>query len=172
MAAIESEVLLPLKLYQYYVVDVESQAALFGPAWSSTLSTSVEVDSNLASLPEHELVAAFARLCLPENYDHLAGRFSITVNIPAALSFVSVWTGQSMGAETVVEAVAAFSKLLDIVNVARYELYNSDVKAILDNSRNRVRYTRLDADGPKFGPITARSVEPIRSPSIFLIISL
>ena len=158
MAAIESDVLLPLKLYQYYVVEVESQAALFGPAWSSTLSTTVEVDSNLASLPEHDLVGAFARLCLPKDWDHLAGRYSITVNIPAALSFVSVWTGQSMGADTVAQAVSSFSKLLDIVNVARYELFNSDIKAILDNSRNRIRYTRLDADGPKLGPITAKSV--------------
>ena len=158
MTAIETEILLPLKLYQYYVLDVDSQVALFGPAWSSTLSTTIEIDTPLANLPDDQLISAFARYCLAKDWENLAGRFSITINIPAALSFVSVWTGQSMGSETVVEATKAFSKLIDIVNVARYELYNDDLKAILDNTRNRIRYTRLDADGPKFGPITTKFV--------------
>ncbi|KAG6844634.1 hypothetical protein H0H87_005291 [Tephrocybe sp. NHM501043] len=56
----------------------------------------------------------------------------------------------------------AWVKVVDVINVPLYEEWKEDTKVAIDNIRNRVRYTRLDAHGPKLGEITESNplVEP------------
>lgn len=154
MGKLADSTLPSLKLYEYYVVNVEAQAYLFEHAWIAKSKGDLR-GVQLEGLGDKQLAEAFAQLCLPEGWEHLAGRFGIAPDISCAVSFVSVWTGKNPG-EDVTAAVKAFRTLLDIINVPRYELYNADLSAILDNTRSRIRYTRLDEDGPKHGPVTAK----------------
>lgn len=161
MDAITRDVLPSLKLYEYYVIDVNSEVAAFSSTWSNAPSSSSSSPSEpltaLTSLAPKDLVHEFATRCLPKNWDLLGTRFHAKVDQPAAISFVASLTGKRPSASTADEAVQAFINVLNTVNLPRYEQYDGDLATIISNTKNRVRYTRLDADGPKMGPITAKS---------------
>ncbi|KAJ3567348.1 hypothetical protein NP233_g6419 [Leucocoprinus birnbaumii] len=54
-----------------------------------------------------------------------------------------------------IEALAdAWVRVVDVINVPLYQEWEDDTKVALENIRNRVKYTRLDAHGPKLGEIT------------------
>ncbi|KAG6831110.1 hypothetical protein H0H92_012787 [Tricholoma furcatifolium] len=48
----------------------------------------------------------------------------------------------------------AWVKVAEVVNVPLYEEWKEDTRVAIENMKNRVRYTRLDAHGPKMGEIT------------------
>lgn len=162
MSAISTSLLPSLKLYEYYVVDVAKESKAFEAAWSasSPLSSAdgIHVDSDVKALSGKALGSAFADACLPRSWSHLGSRFQPSVTVPAAVAFVSTLLDKSPDATSAGEATTTFRALVDLVNLPRYELFNSDLAAILDNTRNRIQYTRLDAHGPRFGPVTPKSV--------------
>lgn len=151
------EILPSLKLYEFYVLDVKAQVAAFSAAWPKATSASPSSStSDLTSLSSKDLADTFAIQCLPPNWDQLGARFHAQVDVKAAVSFVASLTGSKPSAESLDAAVKAYTKVLDEINLPRYKQFDEDTKAIIDNTKNRARYTRIDADGPKFGPITAK----------------
>ncbi|RUS12452.1 hypothetical protein BC937DRAFT_87853 [Endogone sp. FLAS-F59071] len=58
--------------------------------------------------------------------------------------------------ERVEELCKAYQALLDELNLPFYKYYDDDVKAIMDNIRNRVEYQRLAEHGPKLGEISEK----------------
>lgn len=154
IATLEKEILPPLKLYEYYVIDVLSSATAFHKAWTAAKPAATKAQTNgsdFAALPDKELAAAFAKLCLSDKWDHLGERNGITVDLARAVEFV-----QKLGVKDAEDATARFAKILDIVNLPRYELWDEDHKAIIENTKNRLKYTRMAEDGPKMGEITPK----------------
>ena len=150
-----NEILPALKLYEYYVLDVKAQVAALASAWPKAKSTSPSsAHKDLATLSPKDLADTFAIQCLPLGWDNLGARFHASADVNAAVAFVSSLTGKTPGPETLDEAVSAYTKVLDTVNLPRYEQFDDDLKAIISNTKNRARYTRIDDDGPKVGPIT------------------
>lgn len=168
MTVLKNDILPPLKLYEFYAINVEEEAAKFSKTWSNIASTSngtissslppLEIKVDLKTLSDKELAEDFAQLCLPKHWQDLGGRYHVKANMQGSVSFISTLFGLAPSKESAVEATTAFKKMLDIVNVDRYKLYDEDLKAIIDNTNNRIRYTRLDPDGPKLGPITLKLV--------------
>ncbi|KAH7097576.1 glycoside hydrolase family 13 protein [Auriculariales sp. MPI-PUGE-AT-0066] len=47
-------------------------------------------------------------------------------------------------------------QIANVINVPLYEEWNTDTDIALNQVRDRAKYNRLDENGPKFGPITAK----------------
>jgi len=54
------------------------------------------------------------------------------------------------------EIIAQATQLLDALNVEPYRRYDDLLRRILANVSNRLRYERLDKDGPQKGPISGQ----------------
>lgn len=157
MEVITREVLPSLKLYEYYVIDVKAQSEAFVEAWGkASASASIEGEKDLKSLGPKDLAETFAAQCLSADWNQLGPRFHTQVKQTEAVAFIGKLTGSQPGSDTLEKAVSELKRILDIVNVPRYEQYDQDLEAIVSNTRNRVKYTRIDEHGPKFGPITAK----------------
>ena len=137
------------------MIDVPTCVAAFTKAWKPAKAAAPPATNgaDIASLPDKELAVAFAKYCLPEKWDHLGARKGIKVDTARAVEFV-----QRLGPKDAAAAMATLSKILDVVNVPRYELWDEDHKAIVQNTRNRLKYTRMADDGPKMGEITPKYV--------------
>ena len=53
-------------------------------------------------------------------------------------------------------AEAGIKDILNELNLPFYREYDADTSTILDQVKGRLQYTRLDANGPKLGPITQK----------------
>ncbi len=157
MDHITAKLLPSLKLYEYYVLDVAAQAAAFRKQWVATTQKPGAADKTAYNLADKALADKFAAEALPDKWNELSGRFGAQVDQKKAVEFVAAHFKLAPGAETAEQAGKEFSHILDVCNVPQYELYDADLKAIIDNTRNRVRYTRIDEDGPQKGPITNES---------------
>lgn len=155
-----SQTLLPsLKLYEYYAIDVATELEKFTSTWTASESSKDQTKGNsIDSGSDKALATAFAKACLPENWTDLGSRFGVKVDQKQAVRFVAKLLKREISEQSKDDAVKTFKRILDIVNLPRYQLYDDDIKAILENTRSRIRYTRLDDDGPKLGPVTPKSV--------------
>lgn len=157
MDVVKNELLPSLKLYEFYVIDVKGQSEAFAAKWSSAKASTANGHANgrtLTALAPKELAETFAKRCLTDDYNQLGPRYHAQVRHAEATAFIAELTGLTPSSDTAEEARKALAKILDIVNVPLYELYDQDLKIILDNTRNRAKFTRLDDHGPKYGPIT------------------
>lgn len=154
-----ADTLLPsLKLYEYYVIDAKREMERFEGAWSAKSFSAVDAPkSSLLGLSDKDLGIAFADACLPATWKQLGGRFQTVVDSKVAVAFVASLSSGEISPKT---ASATFQRLIDLVNLPRYEEYDSDLATIISNTKNRIKYTRLDEHGPRMGPITATYVPP------------
>ncbi|BGP12177.1 hypothetical protein JCM10213_004743 [Rhodosporidiobolus nylandii] len=164
MHHIEHTLLPSLKLWEFYALDVEGLKGEFAAAWKEGKAAQANGAKkggaeDLASLPIEQRAQRFAEAALPENWHHLGERFHARLVLPGAVSFIRSYL-PSASAE---EATEEVGRLLDVLNVERYRVWDEDRKAILENTRGRVRYTRLEKGGPEKGEITKGSplVEPL-----------
>ena len=157
MDHITGKLLPSLKLYEYYVIDVATEAAAFRKQWESTTAKPATADTTAHNLADKELASKFADEALTPKWNELSSRFGAKVDQAKAVAFVAAHFKFAPGAGSAAAAEKEFRHILDVCNVPQYELFDEDRKAIIDNTRNRVRYTRLDEDGPNKGPITSES---------------
>ena len=66
-------------------------------------------------------------------------------------------TGGPTNSEATEQASHTITEILNRVNVGFYDEYNDDVATIRRQLHDRIRYLRLDGDGPKLGPISKRN---------------
>lgn len=159
MEHVENKVLPSLRLYEFYALDVAGQKARFREAWAAASSKGAAApqgQEDLTSLSIEDLSLRFAELCLPPTWNKLGKRHHAQLDLPKAIGFVAQHVSLTPGAETADQAADQVAKMLDVLNVDRYREFDEDKKAILDNTRNRVKYTRIDEHGPRVGPITEK----------------
>ncbi|GAA5998308.1 hypothetical protein JCM5350_002093 [Sporobolomyces pararoseus] len=156
MDHIENTLLPSLKLYEFYVLDVATHKKEFQAAWSKA-KTSSKGDSPVASKSIEEQAQAYAAECLSENWANLGKRFHATPDYSKAVNFVSSLLNVTPSSDSAQQATELFAKLEDVLNVQRYQQFDEDKKAILDNTSGRIKYTRLEEHGPKKGEITAKN---------------
>lgn len=149
------DVISDIRLWEYYVLDVERDAEAGVAAW-----TSGNVDRDLLKLPVGtiEEQAAFLRSGLSDT-DRLGERFRRKVRPEVGAAFIAAVVGKLDSAtdEQKAEARAKLVSGLDVVNVSYYKEYDAESAVILDQLFNRIKYCRLDDHGPKMGPIGADS---------------
>ena len=157
MTVLEKELLPELQLWQYYVIDTKAAKQNFAEAWVTGSDESIQ--RSHASQPQLE--AAFRRECLTDDAFVLGNRYQTKVTMSRAVPFVARMTGLACGSESLDQAKEIFQRLVDAANLPQYKLFDEDLTAILENTKNRLRYTRLDPHGPRYGEINAKSVLPL-----------
>lgn len=149
------EVLSEIRLWEYYVVDVDRDADAGVKAWSEG-----RVDEASLKLPTGtvEEQAAFLRAGL-DGMNHLGERFRRKLKPEAGAAYITAVLGKFESADEAkkADARAKLTAGLDVINVSFYQEYDSESAVILDQLFNRIKYCRLDEHGPKMGPIGAKS---------------
>lgn len=148
-------VLSEIRLWEYYVIDVDRDADAGVKAWSEG-----RVDEASLKLPTGtvEEQAAFIRSGL-DGTNHLGERFRRKLKPEVGAAYITALVGEFESADDAKKADAR-SKLaagLDVVNVSFYQEYDTESAVILDQLFNRIKYCRLDDHGPKMGPIGVKS---------------
>lgn len=157
MDGIKIHVLGSLKLWEFYVVDIEQTLKDLATSWESAPIDSLKVPDDV----KNDLVklAAFVRIaCVNDGFGTLSKRFSNTLNTNRFAQVLKQVYGEKWN--DTVESQA--HKILDELNLPLYREYDDDVRVILDQLYNRIKYLRIDDNGPKMGPITTES--PLTEP--------
>lgn len=140
-----------VNIWEFYVVKVSRDAQAAVDAWVSGITSA---DSQVDGAKEWSLSQKvdFLRSNALIGANELAGRFHRTIDpyIAAALLTSVHGHGTSDGQAT---ALKAITQWLNALNVSYYQEYDADVAVIKQQVQDRVRYLRLDHDGPKLGPI-------------------
>lgn len=159
MDGIKIHVIAKIKLWEYYVLAVERDANAIVEAWASgnikfpdgvgavqaaSLADQAKFLLENAILGKGQLGERYMRTVLPES--------------GAALLTAVYGRYEGDGANTT-DRETARSTLVNIlheVNLEFYKEYDADVAEILEQLFNRIKYVRLDENGPKLGPIEGR----------------
>lgn len=148
MEGILKHVIDPLKLWQYYVFDKATiledlSKCTVDDVQPAKIPSDVDV-SNLKSISKYVVDSANEN-----NSIVFLDRFSNKLNISKFLSILVALSGSNSD-----EFIPQASKIIDEINASLYERYDDDVISIKSQTKNRIRYLRLDSNGPNLGPIT------------------
>lgn len=165
MDAIKTEVIAKLRLWQFYVIDVEKNADAAVEAWvKGNISFpkggfggsdfgGLETIKTASPAEQAKFLSEKALL----HGNEIGARFGRCVDSPVVAALLTAIFGRFEGdSSDSADRGAARSKLthiLDEVNLPLYQEYDGDVKEILEQIFNRTKYTRLEDGGPKLGPI-------------------
>lgn len=163
MNAIKNEVIAKIRIWEYYVLNVERDADAVVEAWSKgdieTPNRGDDFSSRLESLKGGETVkqVEFLRDFGLQNMDRLGERFRRRID-PASgalvLSFAfGRYEGENSGGADKAAARAKVVAIADTLNLPFYKEYDAEVDEILEQLYNRIKYVRLDEHGPKLGEI-------------------
>nr|AOE43285.1 glycogen debranching enzyme/amylo-alpha-1,6-glucosidase [Synstelium polycarpum] len=153
MTVLADRVIQPLKLWEYYVLDVPREMEVFAhtythseppPSVSQFLPFSPKSPSENA-----QLVANIHRTGLVR--DPQFERFSLTIDHDVVHALLNSST--TFKTHTLEEKRRKFEDLLRLVNLNLYRDYDADVAAMIVNMRERIKYERLASHGPHLGPI-------------------
>ncbi|KAF8957455.1 glucanotransferase domain of glycogen debranching enzyme-domain-containing protein [Flammula alnicola] len=157
-----------LNLWQYYVLDTVREkdgvkAALVAGTVEPWTGSNVKGKNvaDLADILRHEKkVGGLGRL---------ASRYGVGVDSRVAAGFVQAAFTDLKDAEALANA---WVKVVDVLNVPLYSEWEDDTNTAIGNVRNRLKYARLDAHGPRLGEITKEYVvyslfEPARGSVLY-----
>ncbi|KIK99350.1 glycoside hydrolase family 13 protein [Paxillus rubicundulus Ve08.2h10] len=146
-------------LWQFYVLDVQTEMG----AVLSALSTDLIVPWNGEDVAGKSVVA-IAEIVrstgLVQGLGTLTSRFCAYVDGSIAAGMMkAAFAHISDDAGALAEA---WARVVGVLNVPLYAEWEEDTQIALGNIKNRLRYTRLDLNGPKLGKISKDSpvVEP------------
>lgn len=153
-----------LKLWEYYIVDVDRDAQKAVDAWLSGNTRIPEKGFGTSVLGELDEVKIWsleqkAEFLLENRFvrrDELGSRFSRSSNPETAATLLTVIHGR-YESDSGQQALQTMNDILNVLNSTFYTQYDSDVATISQQVHDRVRYLRLDDDGPKLGPISGSS---------------
>lgn len=152
MDGIKKHVLVPLKLWEFYVVDVKA-----------ALKTLKEIDSTAEQLDEvsvpDDVKGSLVKLAQFVKQhcgfqSRMRGRYENTIN-PTGFASVLMSVYGSVDLQKAEE-------ILNEINLPLYKEYDADVEEILEQLYNRIKYLRIDDHGPKLGKITEKN--PLTEP--------
>lgn len=154
MGAIRN-VISDIRLWEYYVLDVDRDADAGMEAWASGRVDEASLKLPVGTVDEQ---AAFLKSGLA-GIDRLGERFRRSVKPELSAAYITAIIGkfESASDEQKAEARAKLGSGLDVVNVEYYKEYDAESAVILDQLFNRIKYCRLDEHGPKMGVIGADS---------------
>jgi glycogen debranching enzyme len=153
MAALE-QTLKDLNMWQYYVLE---------PSRERNSILSAINSGNIAPWEGPEVegksVVELAKILRSEEkivgIGSLASRFGVLVPGEVAAGLVKA---AFVDVQDPTALADAWDRIVDVINVPFYQEWEDDKRVALENIRNRVKYTRLDAQGPKLGEVTRKCV--------------
>ncbi|EEQ32685.1 glycogen debranching enzyme [Microsporum canis CBS 113480] len=148
-----------IKLWEFYTIDVERDAAAAFVSWKSGQFGDDEI-GNPAEIREWsvEKKVRFLREHGITNAGRVLGRYGRKIDPKIAAALLMAMFGKYEEIKTnVSNAKVEFQKILDAVNLPLFKEFDKDVAAILDQLFGRIKYLRVDDHGPKLGPVTKDS---------------
>lgn len=163
MSYIQNTLIPSLRLWEFFVVDVDDEVKKFKEEVLKT--TDLPPQSTIYHGGEIE---ALKREGMYREKGW--GRYSLRVDIVWAIKlFGPRKSPKTLNRNRIMESISDYKDALMKINLPIYEKLNDDISALLINVENRIRYERLDPNGPKFGRITKDS--PLVQPYFSKIIS-
>ncbi|KAJ8604632.1 hypothetical protein MRB53_041730 [Persea americana] len=163
--SIKSKVIGGIKLWEWYVVDVERDTKVIMDSWRGMNETlPAKGDLKIENVQSWSLGAKADWIvdhALTGN-DRLGERFRRRVVPDIAASIFTAQFGSFSKHPDENRITAAVKDTLNEVNERYYKEYDAEVAVIMDQLYNRIKYMRIDDHGPKLGPITDANplVEP------------
>ncbi|KAF8159702.1 glycoside hydrolase family 13 protein [Crassisporium funariophilum] len=145
-----AKVVKELNLWQYYVLDsTREKESILSALQSGTVSSWTGPD--VKNMNVAELADTLRNEKVIKGLGGLSSRFGVCVNGDVAAGFVKAAFSDL---DNEVALADAWVKIVDVLNVPLYREWEEDNKATIDNVKNRLKYARLDAHGPKLGEIS------------------
>lgn len=160
---VKDHVIGPLNLWQYYVADIKHDVNQTVTAWTEGKSLVPKGGFGSFDIGEVKIwsLKQKAAFLLQRGFvgaDGLGPRFHRRVDTKAAAALLTALFGRfETGQSSRQLASQAMTDILNEINATFYKDYNSDVAVILQQLQDRIRYLRLDDDGPKMGSISKSS---------------
>ncbi|THV06230.1 glycoside hydrolase family 13 protein [Dendrothele bispora CBS 962.96] len=148
-----SAIIKGLDLWQYYVLDVEREKDSVKSALTSGKVTAW-TGENVAGRSVVDLANIIRSANAILGLGQLASRFGVRADAGIAAGLVKAAFVELQDPAALADA---WGRVVDVINVPLYEEWEQDTKVAIDNVRNRIKYTRLDENGPKLGEISKSS---------------
>lgn len=162
MDGIKVHVLGSLKLWEYYVLNVQDTIESIENSWDEVVlqpTDSQLFKQNPDTLDNIEDMAKFIlENTTDSKFNNLSTRGAKQLNLPILIRILKINYGETYS-DDITDRI---HKILDEINLPLYGEYDDDISEILEQLFNRIKYLRLDENGPKQGPITINS--PLTEP--------
>jgi glycogen debranching enzyme len=139
-----------LNLWQYYVLDSNHERKSIMAALQSG-KTAPWSGSDVQNKTVEDLAGILKNADKINGLGRLASRYSVTVDGPVAAGFITAAFPDIQDKEALADA---WVKIVDVLNVPLYREWEEDTTVAMANIRNRLKYARLDAHGPRLGEIS------------------
>ncbi|SCV04841.1 LAMI_0H19812g1_1 [Lachancea mirantina] len=157
MEGVKVHVLGSLRLWEYYVVDVEAALAAVESHWESASHEEIDVPQEIKENPVQ--LASFVREKTgEEGFGTLGDRFSNKLQISKFISILKSVYGLNFDKDM----SSQVETILNEINLPLYREYDEDVREILEQLYNRIKYLRIDEHGPSLGEVNNDS--PLTEP--------
>lgn len=163
MDGVKKHVLGALNLWEYYTVDVDENAQAAVDAWEKGLTSFPEGQSGIEGLKEWSLrqQADYLHDNGFRGREEIRARFYRKINPQIGAGLITCMFGpydsSDQAAPAKGAALSAMKQILKELNVPFYSQYNLDATVIVEQVLNRIKYLRLDDNGPKLGAITEKN---------------
>ncbi|KYR02849.1 glycogen debranching enzyme [Tieghemostelium lacteum] len=164
MSQIKERVILPLRLWEYYVLDIDSEIKRFKEQYqeSGRVKDSIYASSafspsylkNVISNPtveKNDIIKNITKKGLIRNPSY--ERFSLGIDL--AVVFKLLDTCSTFINLTTNEQAQWYQEVLNSINMTIYDDYDADYLAMCNNIYERLKYERLSSHGPKMGAFTS-----------------
>ncbi|KAG5721186.1 Glycogen debranching enzyme [Termitomyces sp. T112] len=139
-----------LNLWQYYVLDTSRERQAVRDALTSGKYVPWS-GPDVAGKSAVELAHIARSRGIIKGVNTFSSRFCVKTDAVASAGMVK----SAFVDITDYNALAdAWTKVVDVINVPLYEEWKDDTRVAMENIKNRIRYARLDDNGPKLGKIT------------------
>ena len=152
IAGIHEYVIKPLELWQYYVVNVEENVNDALSTWSEGKPT---IPKDTLQDAKEWSIQRNADFILQNDFtgsEGLGPRFYRRADPQTAAKLLTALYGPSDSSDCI-SAKETLTEIVNHINAHFYAQYDEDIAAIAQQVFDRVRYLRLDHDGPKLGRI-------------------
>ncbi|KAJ1899393.1 bifunctional 4-alpha-glucanotransferase/amylo-alpha-1,6-glucosidase [Kickxella alabastrina] len=147
--AVDRHIIQPLKLWEFYVIDVDAAIVAVGKAWDSADVTVAEPDcAALQALGGDKRNKWLGTYIVGDHLHILGTRFGRTIDAARTAAVLRLLVGPGGTKDAAIEQLR---KLLDLLNLPYYREYDADTKIIRRNIYERVKYERLDHGSWKYG---------------------
>ncbi|ODH26713.1 glycogen debranching enzyme [Paracoccidioides brasiliensis] len=163
MNQMRANVIDKIRLWEFYAVDVQRDVEATIRAYQSgdvRIPEGGFGDHTIGGLGEIKgwslkEKAGFLRDRGLLNKDRLLGRYGRVVEPAVAAALLTALYGRYDAESSDIPRIRSdLSKIFDEVNLPLFLEFDKDVLEIFDQLFNRIKYLRLDENGPKLGPVT------------------
>jgi glycogen debranching enzyme len=143
-----------VKIWQFYVFDTQASVQEIAQALESGKAKSWSGEPVQGKSVDQLAQIVISTPGMIENYRAWSARFCTKADATVAAGFIQA----AYPGDDSTNLASKWGKIVDVINVDLYAECNDDVKAAKSQVVDRLKYTRLDAGGPRMGEISEKLV--------------